>query len=149
MTVLSRAPNTSPPGNPFQHYKISPEFYDEMLRDRGEFRAHWQPFVHALEALGLAELSRRWEEAKHLIHADRVTYNVHADPRSTDRPWELDPIPLLISVADGQAIEAGLIQRAKLLEQVLADLYGKQQLVRDGLIPPDLVFDNPAFLRAC
>jgi uncharacterized circularly permuted ATP-grasp superfamily protein/uncharacterized alpha-E superfamily protein len=129
-------------------YRASPGLYDEML-GRGGLRDHWRPFVSSLNDVGLAELVRRWEEAKRLIHENGVTYNIHGDPQGLDRPWELDPIPVLISAGDWNAIEAGLIQRARLLETILTDLYGPQRLLRDALLPPELVFNHPGFLRAC
>ena len=72
---------------------------------------------------------RRWEDAKHLIRENGVTYNVYGDPRGLDRPWELDPIPLLIARPTPRALEAGLVQRARLLDLILADLYGPQRLL--------------------
>src|SRR5262249_47252321 len=96
-----------------------------------------------------SELRRRWEEARQLIRENGVTYNVYGDPQGMDRPWELDPLPLLIAPADAQTIEAGLTQRARLLDRILADLYGPQTLLAQGLIPPELVFGHSGFLRAC
>ena len=52
-------------------------------------------FSATLGGLGLGELTHRWEEARHLIRENGVTYNVYGDPRGMDRPWELDPVPLL------------------------------------------------------
>ena len=66
-----------------------------------------------------------------------------------DRPWQLDPIPLLIPPAEWRALEDGLIQRARLLDLILADLYGPQRLLERGFLPPELVFGNPAFLHPC
>jgi uncharacterized circularly permuted ATP-grasp superfamily protein/uncharacterized alpha-E superfamily protein len=63
--------------------------------------------------------------------------------------WRCDPIPLLISAAEFASVEAGLAQRAQLMELILADLYGPQTLLAEGLIPPDLVYGNRAFLRPC
>jgi uncharacterized circularly permuted ATP-grasp superfamily protein len=63
--------------------------------------------------------------------------------------WRCDPIPLLISAAEFAHIEAGLAQRAQLMEMILADLYGPQTLLAEQLIPPDLVYGNPYFLRPC
>ena len=83
-----------------------------MTTRRGSFRPHWRTFFEQLEAIGLPELRQRWEEAQHLIRENGVTYNVYGDPRGMDRPWQLDPIPLLISPADAAALEVGLIQRA-------------------------------------
>src|SRR5262249_7992379 len=84
-----------------------------------------------------------------LIRENGVTYRVYGDPRGQYRPWQLDPLPLLIPPAEAAVLEAGLIQRARLLEAILADLYGPHQLLKEGLYPPELVFANPGFLRPC
>jgi uncharacterized circularly permuted ATP-grasp superfamily protein/uncharacterized alpha-E superfamily protein len=123
--------------------------YDELLTVPGEVRPHWKAFLGALETLGGEELQRRWEESQDLIRQNGVTYNVYGDPRGMDRPWQLDPIPLLISGDEWRTLEEGLIQRARLLNLMLADLYGPQRLLTKGLLPPELVFGNPAFLHPC
>jgi uncharacterized circularly permuted ATP-grasp superfamily protein/uncharacterized alpha-E superfamily protein len=123
--------------------------HDEMVDAQGRLRPHWHTFSQALDTLGLGELTRRWEEAKQLIRENGVTYNVYGDPRGMDRPWQLDPIPLLISPTEATTIEDGLIQRARLLELIVADLYGPQQLLKNGLLPPELIFGHPGFLRPC
>jgi uncharacterized circularly permuted ATP-grasp superfamily protein/uncharacterized alpha-E superfamily protein len=120
-----------------------------MLDPDGRPRAHWQAFLRALGGLGLGELRHRWEEARQLIRENSVTYDIHGDPRGLARPWDLDPIPLLIAPAEGEAIEAGLVQRAQLLDLILADVYGPQKLLQSGLLPADLLFADPGFLRAC
>jgi uncharacterized circularly permuted ATP-grasp superfamily protein/uncharacterized alpha-E superfamily protein len=130
-------------------YERLPTARDEMLGEEGELRAPWRTFIEQLQTLGLPELTHRWEEAKALIRENGVTYRVYGDPRGMYRPWELDPIPLLISAAESKVIEAGLIQRARLLEAILADLYGPQQLLREGYYPPELVYAHPGFLRPC
>lgn len=99
--------------------------------------------------LGPNELARRWRDARNLIRENGVVYNLHADPGGETRPWQLDPIPLLLDPAEFASLEAGLAQRARLLELILADLYGPQQLVRDGHLPAGLVYPNPGFLRPC
>jgi uncharacterized circularly permuted ATP-grasp superfamily protein len=63
--------------------------------------------------------------------------------------WRCDPIPLVMSAAEFAALESGLAQRAQLMEHILADLYGAQTILAEGLIPPDLVYGNPSFLRPC
>lgn len=102
-----------------------------------------------LDRLGSEELALRLENARKIIGDHGITYNIYGDPQGMDRPWELDIVPLLISAAEWQHIEAGLIQRATLLNLILADLYGPQELLRAGALPPALVFGNPAFLRPC
>jgi uncharacterized circularly permuted ATP-grasp superfamily protein/uncharacterized alpha-E superfamily protein len=102
-----------------------------------------------LDKLGFPEVTRRWEDARQLIREHGVTYNVYGDPRGLGRPWVLDPIPLMIAAEESDALQAGLVQRARLLELILADLYGPQRLLHSGLVPPELVFEHPGFLRSC
>ncbi|MBA4188233.1 MAG: hypothetical protein C0467_09485 [Planctomycetaceae bacterium] len=133
------------PGRPA--YNSPLRGYDEAADPSGTPRPHWNGFFESLEELSPAELSRRWRDAQHLIRDNGVTYNVYGDPRGISRPWQLDPIPLLIAPTEASQLEAGLVQRAKLLELILADLYGPHRLLHAGLIPPELVFPNPGFLR--
>jgi uncharacterized circularly permuted ATP-grasp superfamily protein/uncharacterized alpha-E superfamily protein len=123
--------------------------YDEMSAALGVLRPHWDIFINSLSALGGQELARRWQTARQRIRENGVTYNVYGDPLGMDRPWNLDAIPLMIPPSEWSQLEAGLIQRARLLNLILADLYGPQQLLRGGLIPPALVFANPGFWRPC
>ncbi len=105
--------------------------------------------MHALRTLGVVELTHRWEEAKQIIRENGVTYNVYGDPRALDRPWQLDPVPLLISSEEAAYLENGLAQRARLLDAILVDLYGPQRLLREGLIPAEIIYGHPGFLRPC
>ena len=129
-------------------YSPLPGSRDE-LADGGDHRPHWRPFWDGVRRMGLRELTRRWDEAKQVIRENGVTYNVYGDPHGMDRPWQLDPVPLLIDEPDARFLEAGLTQRARLLDALLADLYGPQRSLRDGLFPPELVFGHAGFLRPC
>jgi uncharacterized circularly permuted ATP-grasp superfamily protein/uncharacterized alpha-E superfamily protein len=126
-----------------------PWAFDETWARADGVRSHWRAFFEQIDALGLVELRRRWEEAQHLIHEHGITYNVYGDPRGMERPWDLDPIPLLLSEADAAGIASGLTQRARLLDRLLADLYGPQTVLTGGVLPPELVFDHPGYLRPC
>ena len=130
-------------------YRQTDGVYDEMSAAPGVLRPHWDTFIGSMSALGGEELARRWKIARQRIRENGVTYNVYGDPLGMDRPWNLDSIPLLIPPSEWNALEAGLIQRARLLNCILADLYGPQQLLRGGLLPPALVFANPGFWRPC
>lgn len=122
---------------------------DEVFNSNDEVFSHWRGFLDSLDQLGQPELTRRWEEAQHLIRENGVTYNVYGDPRGMERPWQLDPIPLLISSNDAKTLEAGLLQRGRLLEALGHDLYGPQRCLSEGYLPSEVVFPNPAFLRPC
>ena len=130
-------------------YRQAPGVYDEMCSEPGVLRPHWDRYIASLSSLGGKELGHRWQIARQRIAENGVSYNVYGDPLGTDRPWSLDAIPLLIPPAEWSHLEAGLIQRARLLNTILADLYGPQKLLLNGDLPPALVFGNPAFWRAC
>jgi uncharacterized circularly permuted ATP-grasp superfamily protein/uncharacterized alpha-E superfamily protein len=130
-------------------YRPPPGVFDEMFSAPGSLRPHWHKFAGDLNALGPVELGRRWEAAKRLIHENGVTYNLYADPLGRDRPWELDAVPVLLAHTEWTALSAALAQRAQLLNCILADLYGPQRLLRERLIPPELLFAHTAFLRPC
>ena len=78
-----------------------------------------------------------------------VTYNVYADPQGADRPWELDLLPMILPQEEWSAIEAAIVQRATLLNRILVDVYGEQRLLKEGLLPPALVYGHAGFLRPC
>jgi uncharacterized circularly permuted ATP-grasp superfamily protein/uncharacterized alpha-E superfamily protein len=134
--------------DPTKHYAGSPRRHDELLERDGAIRAHWRPLIDHL-AVGGAEAARRHVElTRRLIIENGVTYNVYADPQGRDRPWQLDPLPLLISATEWREIEAGVRQRAQLLNALLADLYGPQHLIAQGAVPAVLAFGHPNYLWA-
>jgi uncharacterized circularly permuted ATP-grasp superfamily protein/uncharacterized alpha-E superfamily protein len=130
-------------------YAPTDGIFDEMMSAPGVFRPAWGDYAASISALGGDEMARRWATARQRIRENGVTYNVYGDPLGMDRPWNLDAIPLLISPNEWRELEAGLIQRARLLNWIAADLYGQQKLLRGGHLPPAIVFANPGFLRPC
>ena len=149
MSASSEHDQVATPTSMFGGYASLPAAYDEMVAAPGEPRPHWRQFLGSLKRLGREEITLRWENARRIIREHGVTYNVYGDPEGIDRPWVLDPVPLLVPPPEWARIEAGLIQRARLFNLILADIYGPQRLLRDGLLPPALVFANPNFLRPC
>jgi uncharacterized circularly permuted ATP-grasp superfamily protein/uncharacterized alpha-E superfamily protein len=138
-----------PASAPVWSYEATPGFYDEMLAPGKQLRPHWSALAESLAAMRTQGLTRRWREGQRLIHDNGITYNVYSDPESTSRPWPLDPLPMMMDPAEWKAIEAAVIQRATLFNSILADLYGPQRLLREKMLPAELVFPNPAFLRPC
>ena len=111
---------------------------DEMVDGRGGIRPHWRSVLGVLSSMDPGQLN------------DRATRLARAAEEEGAAPsWRLDPVPFPIAPSEFAELERGLCQRARLLESVLADLYGPQSLLADGTVPPALVFANPAFLRAC
>ena len=120
--------------------------YDEMLDGGGAARAHWRPFLGQVAALPRETIRERRRFVRESIESDGVTYNVYADPKGASRPWELDLLPLILPADEWSGISAAVAQRARLLNALLGDLYGKQELLAEGLIPPAVVFGQRGFL---
>ena len=121
--------------------------YDEMTDAAAALRPHWQGFANAFAHMTGAEYARRITSARGVIRDNGVTYNVYDDEGGHARPWQLDIVPLVVSAADWAAIEAAVIQRARLADALLRDIYGPQRLIAEGHLPPHLVFGHPQFLR--
>ncbi|HXJ18796.1 MAG TPA: circularly permuted type 2 ATP-grasp protein [Polyangia bacterium] len=123
--------------------------WDEMRARDGSVRPHWRQLDESLRAFGPGEMWRRWEQARQLIRQHGVTFNVYGDPRGLERPWPLDPIPVVVSPEEFATLSAGLAQRAMLLDRLLVDLYDQRRTLSEGLIPPELILGQPGLLRAC
>lgn len=130
-------------------YSASSDSFDEFVRPDGSVREQWSHVGPALGELGHDELLVRQADADRLLEADGVSYNTLGSEDPRGRRWSLDPLPAVISSVEWASIEAAIIQRAELLDLVLADIYGPRQLVLSGLLPPEFLFGHPGFLRAC
>jgi uncharacterized circularly permuted ATP-grasp superfamily protein/uncharacterized alpha-E superfamily protein len=123
--------------------------WDEALWRANFPRRHWRKLMVSLGRLGFRQLSRRWQAGQQLIQANGVTYNVYGDPQGKERPWLMDPIPLVISGQEWTHIERSIVQRASVLNSMLGDLYGSKSLITSRLLPAAMLFANRNFLRAC
>jgi uncharacterized circularly permuted ATP-grasp superfamily protein/uncharacterized alpha-E superfamily protein len=130
-------------------YQPVPEAFDELLAVDGQPRSHYSKLIGALEGLSPTELQLRWDTCQRFVHEQGITYNVYGDPRGMERLWQLDPVPFVMAPDEWRMIEAGLVQRALLLNRILADCYGAQELIRSRWLSPALVFAQPDFLRPC
>ena len=124
--------------------------YDELLDASGEVRPQWRTFLSDLTGLSTQDVEQRSARLTRRVRETGIAYDIFADPKSSAQRWTLDLAPLIISASEWQALEKALIQRARLFDAVLGDLYGAQDLLRRGLIPAELAFSDTAFLRpAC
>jgi uncharacterized circularly permuted ATP-grasp superfamily protein/uncharacterized alpha-E superfamily protein len=108
----------------------------------------WQQFFGNISDKRVINLNQRLASLDRQIRDNGVTYNVYADENGPQRPWSLDLFPLIIEPESWRQIEVGITQRMTLLNQVLTDVYGEQQLLEQGLLPPALVQGHPGYLRA-
>ncbi|TKJ85009.1 molybdopterin oxidoreductase [Pseudomonas koreensis] len=130
-------------------YPLTAGTYHELLEGSGAVRPHWRRLFDQLQRSTPAQLVQRQALLARQIQENGVTYNVYADPKGADRPWELDLLPHVIAADEWQQLSAGIAQRARLLNAVLADLYGPQRLISEGLLPAELVFGHNNFLWPC
>jgi uncharacterized circularly permuted ATP-grasp superfamily protein/uncharacterized alpha-E superfamily protein len=131
--------------------------YDEFVDEVGAVRPAWAELAGAVGERGRAGLDRLRSEVRGLVenygithipvdrHEETVTNGGGAASRG---PWRLDALPLLIAAPDWEVLEAGLVQRSRLLDAVLADLYGPRRAITGGLLPAQLVFGHPGYVRA-
>ena len=131
------------------NYPLNSNRYDEVFAAQGRPRAHWTRLAQAATRAGRTALSRRAGTIRRAVEQDGVTYNVYGDPKGTDRPWEVDLLPFVISAEEWQFLAKGLAQRARLLNLVLADLYGANRLLAEGLIPPAIIHGHHNYLWPC
>ncbi|HMC75508.1 MAG TPA: circularly permuted type 2 ATP-grasp protein [Vicinamibacterales bacterium] len=123
--------------------------FDELLDASGRPRAWWTAFSgHAGDLTGDTLTTAQARVARQ-IHESSITHTVFAAAEGRSRPWTLDVLPFILSAAEWRPLARGLRQQARLLNAIAADLYGDQRLVKEGLIPPALVFGHRGFHRAC
>ncbi len=119
---------------------------DEMVDGQGGVRAHWRQLLSLAYSLGRDGLIER---RALLARAASDEGFAGLLPGARALSWHCDPLPLPLPAAEFEALATGVAQRARLLEAVLADLYGPQRLLAEGVLPPGLVYGNPGFLRPC
>lgn len=137
------------PASLIDSYPFASNRYDELLEAKGKPREHWQAFANRLERLPIEELEQRAGFVRNAIEADGITYNVYADPKGAKRPWGLDLLPRLEDSEEWNTLSHAVAQRATLLNAILADLYGPQTLLSEGLLPPALVFGQHGYKWPC
>ncbi|MEN3975860.1 circularly permuted type 2 ATP-grasp protein [Emcibacter sp. SYSU 3D8] len=120
--------------------------HDEMMDSGGNVRPHWQDLVDSFASLGVPELERRFAAADRHLRDAGVFHRVYGSD-GDERTWPLNHVPLVIDPAEWKKLEAGIAQRAELLEAVVADIYGEANLVRDGHLPAAVVAGSDDFLR--
>ncbi|WP_193334880.1 circularly permuted type 2 ATP-grasp protein [Devosia beringensis] len=128
-------------------YQLHPGIPDEMIDADGQIRPGWSALMAAFDKLGPGELGARFERADQYLRDAGVFYRTYEGTESHERAWPLAHVPLLVDEADWARISTGLIERVELLETVVADVYGDNTLVQQGLLPPELIARNDEFLR--
>ena len=149
--VFTRMPQLQSQGTSkrlFGQYAPIAGVYDEAVLPDGNWRPEWKSLLQHLDVMGEDQLRKRWAQAQAQIERDGVTFNPHDDDGLVSRPWTLDAIPMVLGDVEWKSLTARLSQRARVLEAMLVDLFGEQRLLKDKIVPPELLFGHPAWYPA-
>jgi len=123
--------------------------YDEIYTPQQHVKPYWEKLFAAFENLGIKDLMARQKDIDWLLSENGVTYNVYNDPKGMHRPWNLNIVPFLLHQEEWKTVEAGLKQRATLLDMILKDVYGERNLIKKGVVPHEVIYAHRGFLRQC
>ncbi len=128
--------------------KNQTEQHNEFTDKNGELKQNWIDFFKILGPQQIKKLTESASTVARFIQQNGISYNVYDADQGQSRPWSLNPLPLLIAQDEWAQISKGLSQRAKLLNEILKDIYGQQSLLQESFLPAALVQGHPGYLRA-
>ena len=123
----------------FETYQADPAFYDEMFDEAGIPRPHCRVFWETLDAMPQAEIAAMQERAERSFLHEGVTFAVYGEEGAHERIIPIDFLPRILSAREWAFLDRGLRQRLEALNRFLADVYGPARILRDGVVPVDLV----------
>jgi uncharacterized circularly permuted ATP-grasp superfamily protein len=126
---------------------VSQAAYDEMSDRDGRVRTHYAELDRRISILPPDELAERQKTLERFFLLQGITFTVYGAESSTERIIPTDLLPRIIPAGEWAAIEAGLTQRLQALNMFLADIYGEQQILMDGVVPRELVLRAPSYRR--
>lgn len=129
----------------FDSCKLESSF-DEMFDAQCNVKPHWNEIKNGLDNAGIKQLEQKQLEIDWRLEDNGVTYNIYNDPEGNNRRWNLDPIPMVLTSAEWDEISKGLKQRAKLLNLIFKDLYTEQRLIKEGIVPAEIIFAHKSFI---
>jgi uncharacterized circularly permuted ATP-grasp superfamily protein len=133
---------------PFTQYAPSQLSFDECKTPSGEFRPGWELIADFFDSAGPEGLKEFVSECDRSVRESGATFNAIGDIDGQSRPWQLSVVPLAFDASTWAPLEAGLKQRMRVLEAVLSDILGPQHLLKERILPAELLWSNPFFKRA-
>ncbi|WP_319521798.1 circularly permuted type 2 ATP-grasp protein [uncultured Desulfosarcina sp.] len=125
------------------------DYYDELMDAQGTPRPGAQLLVDKIESLPPGELALRQKAAETLLFKMGITFNVYGREEGTEKIFPFDIIPRIVSADDWQQIESGLKQRIFALNAFIQDIYNDRKILKDRVIPEDLIFSSRTYRKAC
>jgi uncharacterized circularly permuted ATP-grasp superfamily protein len=127
-------------------YLVDAHTWDEMYTDR-LVREQYNGVVQFMQQMSIEELTRKEELAKRLFMSQGITFTVYSSGEGIERIFPFDIIPRIITAAEWSHIEGGIRQRLKALNLFLKDVYNDQFILKDGVVPVEMVYSCPHYLR--
>ena len=124
-------------------------FYDELFRRDGVAHDSARPLVEQIDRLTRKELQRRQKHAEDILYQSGNTFNVYGDKKGTEKILPFDIIPRMVSAKDWAKLERGIAQRITALNLFIQDIYNDQKIIKDGIIPAELIFSSECYLKPC
>ena len=134
------------PRNLIQSYLVDTDTYDEMYNN-SSIRDHYKNTVEFLEKLSIDDLNKKEEFAKRLFMSQGVTFTVYSSGEGIEKIFPFDIIPRIITSSEWDFIEKGIKQRLKALNLFLKDIYNNQFIIKDGVVPAEMIYSCPHYLR--
>jgi len=128
------------------NYFVDAQTWDEMYSD-STIREQYRGAVEFLQQLSIDELNKKEEQAKRLFMSQGITFTVYSSGEGIEKIFPFDIIPRIITAAEWSFIEAGIKQRLKALNLFLKDVYHEQFIIKDGVVPIDMIYSCPHYLR--
>ena len=132
----------------FNQYQLD-GFFDELFSESGNPRAGAKPLIDRIESLPEGDLLRRQKAAEQTLFQMGITFTVYGHEQGTEKIWPFDIIPRIVEASEWESIEKGLKQRVYALNQFIADMYADQKILKDKVVPEDLILSGKAFRPQC
>lgn len=131
----------------FSSYDLLPKTWDEMYSENSDFRTQYEEFIKYLEKTSPEKLTKKEDLSKQLFMSQGVTFTVYNDNEGIEKIFPFDIVPRIITAEEWTKIELGIKQRLKALNLFIKDIYNDQFIIKDGIIPGELIYSNPSYLR--
>ncbi|MCR9104402.1 MAG: circularly permuted type 2 ATP-grasp protein [Gammaproteobacteria bacterium] len=125
------------------------DFYDETISSPGNARAVARSLVSHVEANSMRKLQSVQQAANLAIQQMGISFTVYSEGENIDRAWPFDVLPRIISLNEWKSVEAGLVQRLTALNMFINDLYNKRKVIKDGIVPSELIDSSPSYFKQC
>src|SRR5277367_1638762 len=132
--------------SPFENYPLAAGIYDEMYAE-GKVRAPYQNVYEFLQTIPLDELNKKEDMARRLFMSQGITFTVYSSGEGIEKIFPFDIIPRIVTAKEWDEIERGIKQRLRALNLFLKDVYHNQFIIKDGIVPADLIYSCPHYIR--